>query len=151
MPTEAAYTVGRLAMRLREGRNWDLLFMPMVKLVSEVGMVISAGISGIGGCCISWKCRLRRPNVRSARSGRAGLSLSRRCRMNGSWSAVSMGSIDLMLSMRERRVTWSKWDGIGVGAYLLMDLEGCPTAKLLSVEYVGGGDCSKTLKCFGQK
>ena len=30
--------------------------MPMVKLVSEVGRVVAAGISGIGGCCISWKC-----------------------------------------------------------------------------------------------
>ena len=40
---------------------------------------------------------------------------------------------------------------IWVGAYLLMDLEGCPTAKLPSVEYVGGGDCFKTLKSFGQK
>ena len=40
---------------------------------------------------------------------------------------------------------------IGVGEYLLMDLEGCPTAKLPSVEYVGGGDFSKSLKSFGQK
>jgi hypothetical protein len=86
-------------MRLREGRDWGLLVMPMVKLVSEVGRVIAAGISGIGGCCMSWKCRLRRPNVRSARSGQDGLSLSRRCRMGGSWSAVSMGSKNLMLSM----------------------------------------------------
>jgi hypothetical protein len=54
------------------------------------------------------------------------------------------------LNMREAghmgKVGW-----IWVGAYLLMDLEGCPTAKLPSVEDVGGGDCSKTLKCFGQE
>ena len=40
---------------------------------------------------------------------------------------------------------------VGVGAYLLMDLEGCPTAKLPGIEYVGGGDCAKSLKSFGQK
>jgi hypothetical protein len=40
---------------------------------------------------------------------------------------------------------------IGVDAYLLMDSEGCPTAKFLSVDYVGGGDCFKSLKGFGQK
>ena len=39
---------------------------------------------------------------------------------------------------------------IWVGAYLLMDLEGCPTAKLPGVEYVGGGDCSESLNSFGQ-
>ena len=66
-------------MRLREGRDWGLLFMPMVKLVSGGCGVIGAGMSGGGGCCMSWKCRLRRPNVRRARSGRAGLSRSRHC------------------------------------------------------------------------
>ena len=40
---------------------------------------------------------------------------------------------------------------IGVGAYLLMDLEGCPAAKLPSIEYVGGGDGSKSLESFGQE
>ena len=39
---------------------------------------------------------------------------------------------------------------IGVGAYLLMDLEGCPTAKLPSVEYVGGGNGAKSLESFSQ-
>jgi hypothetical protein len=40
---------------------------------------------------------------------------------------------------------------IGVGADLLMNLEGCLTVELPSVEYVGGSDCSKSLKSFGQK
>jgi hypothetical protein len=39
-----------------------------------------AGSSGVGGCCISWKCLLRRQNVRSARSGRAGLNTVDECR-----------------------------------------------------------------------
>jgi len=38
-----------------------------------------------------------------------------------------------------------------MGADLLMDLEGCSTAKLPGVEYVGGGNCSEALKSFGQK
>ena len=38
----------------------------------------------------------------------------------------------------------------GVGTYLLMDLEGCPAAKLPSVEYVCGGNGSKSLKSLGQ-
>ena len=33
--------------------------------------------------------------------------------MNESWSAVSVGSINLMLSICGRRGTWSKWDGFG--------------------------------------
>ena len=40
---------------------------------------------------------------------------------------------------------------IGVGTYLLMDLEGCPTVKLPSVEYVCGGNGSKSLKTLGQQ
>ena len=40
---------------------------------------------------------------------------------------------------------------IGVGAYLLMDLENCPTAKRPSIEDVGGGNGSKFLKGFGQE
>ena len=93
-------------MRLRERRGWGLLFILMVKLVSGGFGVAGAELLGIvGGCCISWKCRLRRPNVRSARSGRAGLSLKRRCMMNESWSAVSVGSMNLMLSICGRRGT----------------------------------------------
>ena len=38
---------------------------------------------------------------------------------------------------------------IRVGTYLLMDLEGCPAAKLSSVEYVCGGNGSKSLQSFG--
>ena len=40
---------------------------------------------------------------------------------------------------------------IWMGADLLKDLEGCSTAKLPGVEYVGEGDCSEALKSFGQK
>ena len=72
-----------------------------------------AGIFDVGGCCMSWKWRLRRPNVWSTRSGRAGLSRNKRCMMNDSWSAESVGSMNLMLSICERRGTWSKWDGLG--------------------------------------
>ena len=100
-------------MRLREGRDWGLLFMPMVKLVSWGCGVAGVEIVDVGGCCTSWKWRRRRPNVRSARSGRAGLSRKRRCIMSESWSAVSVGSMNLMLSMCGRRGTWSKWDGFG--------------------------------------
>ena len=38
-----------------------------------------------------------------------------------------------------------------MGADLLMDLEGCSTAKLPGVLYVGGGDFSKALKSLGQE
>ena len=37
----------------------------------------------------------------------------------------------------------------GMGTYLLMNLYGCPAAKLLSVEYVCGGNGSKSLESFG--
>ena len=87
--------------------------MPMVKLVSGGGGAAGVGLVDVGGCCTSWKWRRRRPNVRSARSGRAGLSRKRRGIMRESWSAVSVGSMDLMLSMCGRRGTWSKWDGFG--------------------------------------
>ena len=40
---------------------------------------------------------------------------------------------------------------IGVGAYLLMDLESCPTAKLPGVKDVVGDDGFKSLKSFGQE
>ena len=92
-------------MRLREERDWGLLFMPMVKLISRGCGVAGAVMFGVGGCCKSWKCRLRRPNARRARSGRAGLSRKRRCMMNESWSAVSVGSMNLMLSICGRRGT----------------------------------------------
>jgi hypothetical protein len=36
-------------------------------------------------------------------------------------------------------------------ADLLMDLEACPTAKLPSVEYVGGGNCSKAFEELGSE
>ena len=39
---------------------------------------------------------------------------------------------------------------IGMGTYLLMNLKGCPAAKLPSVEYVCGGNGSKSLESFGQ-
>jgi hypothetical protein len=44
---------GRLAMRLREGRDCGLLFMPMVKLVSEGCGVAGVEIVGVGGGCTS--------------------------------------------------------------------------------------------------
>ena len=40
---------------------------------------------------------------------------------------------------------------IWMGADLLVDLEGCSTVKLPSVEYVGSGNCSEALKSFCQK
>ena len=71
--------------------------MPMVKLVSGGCGDAGAEIFDVGGCCKSWKWRLRRPNVRDAKSGRAGLSRKSRCMMKESWSAVrvhnSNGSI----------------------------------------------------------
>ena len=109
----------------------------MVKLVSGGCGVDGAEMFDVGGCCMSWKCRLRRPNVRSARSGRAGLSRKRRCTMNESWSAVSVGSMNLMVS-------------IWMGTYLLVDLEGCPAVKFPGVEYVCGCNGSKALQSFGQ-
>ena len=39
---------------------------------------------------------------------------------------------------------------IGMGLYLLVDLEGCPAAKFLGVEYVCGGNGSESLQSFGQ-
>ena len=39
---------------------------------------------------------------------------------------------------------------IEVSTYLLMNSEGCPAAKLPSVEYVCGGNGSKSLESFGQ-
>ena len=39
---------------------------------------------------------------------------------------------------------------IGMGAYLLVDLEGCPAAKFPGVEYVCGGNGAKSLQSFGQ-
>ena len=80
----------------------------MVKLASGGCGVIGAGMSSGGGCCMSWKCLRRLPNVRSARSGRAGLSLSRRCRMPVSCSAVRVGSMNLIFAICGRRGTWSK-------------------------------------------
>ena len=95
-------------MRLRVGRGWGLLFIPMVKLASGGCGMVGAWVSIGGGCCMSWKCLRRLPNVRSARSGRAGLSLRRRCRMVVSCSAVRVGSITLIFSICGRRGTWSK-------------------------------------------
>ena len=37
---------------------------------------------------------------------------------------------------------------IGMGTYLLVDLEGCPAAKFPSVEYICGGNGSKALQSF---
>ena len=88
-----------LAMRLSEGRDWGLLFMPMVKLISGGCGVAGAEMFDVGGCCKDWKSRLRWPNVRSARSGRAGLSRKRRCMTNESWFTVRVGSMNLMLSI----------------------------------------------------
>ena len=39
---------------------------------------------------------------------------------------------------------------IGMGTYLLVDLEGCPAAKFPGVEYVCCGNGSKSLQSFGQ-
>ena len=39
---------------------------------------------------------------------------------------------------------------IEMGTYLLVDLEGCPAAKSLGVEYICGGNGSKALQSFGQ-
>ena len=68
--------------------------------------------------------------------------------MNESWSAVSVGSMNLMLSICERHMGKVGW--IGMGTYLLVDLEGCPAAKLPGVEYVCGGNGSISLQSFGQ-
>ena len=86
--------------------------MPMVKLVSGVGAVGAVVVSGDGWSCC-WR-RLRRwPNVRLARSGRAGLRRRSLLRVIWSWSSVRVGSMNLMLSMCGRRGTWSKNDGVG--------------------------------------
>ena len=42
-------------MRLREGRDWGLLFMPIVKLVSGGCDVAGSELLDVGGCCMSWK------------------------------------------------------------------------------------------------
>jgi hypothetical protein len=42
-------------MRLREGRDWGRLFMPMVKLVSGGCGVAGVEIVDVGGGCTSWK------------------------------------------------------------------------------------------------
>ena len=39
---------------------------------------------------------------------------------------------------------------IWMGTYLLVDLEGCPAAKFPGVEYVCGGNGSKSLQSFDQ-
>ena len=95
-------------MMLREGRGWGLLCILMVKLVSGGCGMVGAWVSITGGCCMSWKCLRRLPNVRSARSGRAGLSRRSRCRMVVSCSAVRVGSMNLIFSICGRRGTWSK-------------------------------------------
>ena len=38
---------------------------------------------------------------------------------------------------------------VGMGTYLLMNLEGCSAAKLSSVEYVCGGNSYKSLESLG--
>ena len=55
----------------------------------------------------------RRPNVRLARSGRAGLRRRSLLGIICSCSSESVGSMYLMLSMWGRRGTWSKNDGVG--------------------------------------
>ena len=137
-------------MRLRERRGWGLLFILMVKLVSGGCGVAGAELLGIGGgCCISWKCRLRGPNVWSARSGRAGLSLKRRCMMNGvvccKCGLHEFDAFDMWKAGHMSKVGW-----IGVGTYLLVDLEGCPATKFPGVKYVCGGNGSKSLQSFDQ-
>ena len=84
----------------------------MVKLfsgVSEVGAVV---VSGDGWCCC-WRRLRRRPNVRLARSGRAGLRRRSLLRVICSWSSVRVGSMNLMLSMCGKRGPWSKNNGVG--------------------------------------
>ena len=39
---------------------------------------------------------------------------------------------------------------IGMGTYLLVNLKSCPAVELPSVEYVCGGNGSKSLESFGQ-
>ena len=103
---------GRLAIRLRVGRACGRFAMLMMKL-SSVVCASSAGVGSGGGWSCCWMRLRRRPNVRWARSGRAGLRQRSLLSMICSCSSVSVGSMYLMLSMWGNRGTWSKNDGVG--------------------------------------
>ena len=83
---------GRLAMRLRDGRVCGMWLIPMVRLVSGMG-VVGPDVGSGSGCSCGWSRLRRRPNVRFARSGRAGLRRRSFWRMIWSWFLVRAGSI----------------------------------------------------------